>query len=105
MDFLEGNACLDRYGDEKIEVETSIGKVMVRRFVYEHAEIFRTFMRDCWTAGLTISGTKSAIGMRGIEIVGFLDDEGVENDEESENSMDDDGESVDASCHACQNDG
>ena len=56
-------------------VEVSTGEVGVRRFVFEHAEIFRTFMRDCWMAGLTISGTKSAIGMKGIEIVGFLCDE------------------------------
>jgi hypothetical protein len=46
----------------------------VRRFVYEHAQIFRQFMRDCWHAGLTISGAKSAIAMSGIEIVGFLCD-------------------------------
>jgi RNase H-like domain found in reverse transcriptase/Integrase zinc binding domain/Reverse transcriptase (RNA-dependent DNA polymerase) len=65
----------DRYGDMEVEITTSAGKVKVRRFVQEHAEIFRTFMRDCWMAGLTISGTKSAIGMRGIEIVGFLCDE------------------------------
>ena len=57
-----------------METETSIGKVKVRRFVLEHAEIFRVFMRDCWMAGLTISGMKSAIGMRGID-VGFLCDE------------------------------
>jgi hypothetical protein len=65
----------DRYGDAEVEVETSLGKVKVRRFVYEHAEIFHVFMKDCWVAGLTISGTKSAIGMSGIEIVGFLCDE------------------------------
>ena len=65
----------DRYGDEIIVVEVSTGKVEVRRFVFEHAEIFRTFMKDCWMAGLTISGTKSAIGMKGIEIVRFLCDE------------------------------
>ena len=46
----------------------------IRKFVYEHAQIFRQFMRDCWSAGLTISGAKSAIGMRGINIVGFLCD-------------------------------
>jgi len=63
-----------RYGGEEVETETSIGKVKVRRFVLEHAEIFRVFMRDCWMAGLTISGMKSAIGMRGID-VGFLCDE------------------------------
>ena len=58
----------DRYGDEEI----SPG---VRRFVSEHAQIFRRFMHDCWVAGLTISGSKSAIGMSGIEIVGFLCDQ------------------------------
>ncbi|TMI84695.1 MAG: hypothetical protein E6H10_05305 [Bacteroidetes bacterium] len=55
------------YDDE----ETSPG---IRRFVYEHAQIFRQFMQDCWTAGLTISGPKSMIGMSGIDIVGFLCD-------------------------------
>ena len=65
----------DRYGDMEVEVQTSIGKVMVRRFVLEHSENFRIFMRDCWMAGLTILGKKSAIGMKGIEIVGFLCDE------------------------------
>ena len=57
-----------RYGDEVI----SPG---IRRFVFEHAQIFRKFMHDCWVAGLTISGTKSAIGMVGVEIVGFLCDQ------------------------------
>lgn len=57
----------DRYNDEEI----SPG---VRRFVYEHAQIFRQFMHDCWSAGLTISGAKSAIGMSGINIVGFMCD-------------------------------
>ena len=47
----------------------------IRRFVWEHAPIFRQFMRDCWTAGMTISGLKSSIGMPGIKIVGFLCDE------------------------------
>ena len=65
----------DQYGDEIIIVEVSTGKVEVQRFVFKHAEIFWTFMRDCWMAGLTILGTKSAIGMKGIEIVGFLCDE------------------------------
>jgi len=64
-----------RYNDEMVDVETSMGKVRVRRFVLEHAEIFRVFMDDCWMAGMTISGTKSAIGMKGIEIVRFLCDE------------------------------
>ena len=63
------------YDGEMVEVETSAGKVLVRRFVLEHAGIFRVFMRDVWMAGLTISGTKSAIGMKGIEIVRFLCDE------------------------------
>jgi len=31
-------------------------------------------MHDCWSAGLTISGAKSAIGISGINIVGFLCD-------------------------------
>ena len=62
-------------------VEVSTGKVEVRRFVFEHAEIFRTFMRDCWMAGLTISGIKSAIVMKGIEIVGFLCDAAAESEE------------------------
>jgi len=46
----------------------------IRRFVAEHAEIFRKFMHDAWIAGLTISGLKSAIGMPGIEIVGMICD-------------------------------
>jgi len=53
----------------------SVRKVKVRQFVQEHTEIFRTVMRDCWMAALTISRTMSAIGMRGIEIIGFLCDE------------------------------
>ena len=57
----------DRYGDVEILLR-------VRQFVYEHAQIFRRFMHDCWAAGLTISGAKSAIGMSGIDIVGFLCD-------------------------------
>ena len=56
-----------RYNDE----ETSPG---IRRFVAEHAEIFRRFIHDAWIAGLTISGLKSAIGMPGIEIVGMVCD-------------------------------
>ena len=31
-------------------------------------------MYDTWNASLTISGEKSAIGMKGVEIVGFLCD-------------------------------
>jgi ribonuclease HI len=57
-----------RYNDEEI----SLG---IRRFVYEHAQIFREFMRQCWTAGLTISGHKCAIGMPGITIVGYVCDQ------------------------------
>jgi ribonuclease HI len=57
-----------RYNDE----HTSPG---VRRFVYEHSLIFREFMRQCWTAGLTISGDKCAIAMPGITIVGYVCDQ------------------------------
>jgi RNase H-like domain found in reverse transcriptase/Integrase zinc binding domain/Reverse transcriptase (RNA-dependent DNA polymerase) len=56
-----------RYNDEKI----SPG---IRRFVWEHAQIFRQFMRDVWTSGMTISGAKTAIGMPGITIVGMVCD-------------------------------
>ena len=68
--FLDDNAIKgpkSRYGDEEI----SPG---IRRFVYEHAQIFRQFMRDAWIAGLTISGTKCAIGVPGITIVGMVCD-------------------------------
>ena len=66
-----------------MEAETSTGKVKVQRFVFEHAEIFRLFIRDCWMARLTISATKSVIGMKGIEIVRFLcDEEGWRSDPE-----------------------
>ena len=58
----------ERYGDAEI----SPG---VRRFVYEHAQIFRDFMYDAWRSGMTISGLKSAIGMPGIRIVGMVCDE------------------------------
>ena len=58
----------DRYNDAEIAPG-------VRRFVWEHAQIFRQFMHDCWMAGMTISGLKSAIGMPEIKIVGFLCDE------------------------------
>jgi hypothetical protein len=57
----------DRYNEE----EVSPG---VRRFVWEHAQIFREFMGDALRAGLTISGAKSAIGMSGINIVGMVCD-------------------------------
>jgi len=49
--------------------------LMLEDLFYEHAQIFRDFLQDCWLAGLTISGKKSAIGMSGICIVGFLCDE------------------------------
>jgi len=61
------NASKSRYRDE----EVSPG---IRRFVYEHALIFREFMEDVWKSGLTISGFKSAIGMPGIVIVGMVCD-------------------------------
>jgi RNase H-like domain found in reverse transcriptase/Integrase zinc binding domain/Reverse transcriptase (RNA-dependent DNA polymerase) len=57
-----------RYNDEEI----SPG---IRRFVYEHSLIFREFMQQCWTAGLTISGEKCAIGMPGVTIVGYVCDQ------------------------------
>ena len=47
----------------------------IRKLVWEHAQIFRQFMHDSWTAGLTISGAKSVIEMSRIAIVGFLCDE------------------------------
>ena len=56
-----------RYNDE----ELSPG---IRRFVWEHAQIFRQFMRDVWTSGMTISGRKTAIAMPGITIVGMVCD-------------------------------
>src|SRR5205814_10394427 len=43
-------------------------------FVWEHAQIFRQFMQDVWTSGMTISGRKSAIAMPGITIVGMVCD-------------------------------
>jgi hypothetical protein len=63
---IKGPRC--RYNDEEISPR-------VRRFVFEHAQIFRKFMHDCWVAGLTISGSKSTIGMAGVEIVGFMCDQ------------------------------
>ena len=68
LDDVDIKGSRDRYNDEEI----SLG---VRRFVFEHAQIFRRFMHDCWVAGLMISGSKSTIGMSGIEIVGFLCDQ------------------------------
>ena len=56
-----------RYNEEEI----SPG---IRRFVWEHAQIFRQFLYDAWVAGLTISGFKSAIGMPGVNIVGVVCD-------------------------------
>ena len=57
----------ERYGDR----EVSPG---VRQFVYEHAQIFREFMRDVWVSGLTIAGNKCALGMTGIVVVGMVCD-------------------------------
>jgi len=54
-----------RYNDEEI----SPG---IQRFVWEHAQIFRQFMHDVWTSGMTISGT--AIGMSGITIIEMICD-------------------------------
>ena len=62
---LKGPKC--RYNDELI----SPG---VRRFVFEHAQVFRRFMEDAWRSGLTISGHKCCIGMSGIVIVGMVCD-------------------------------
>ena len=56
-----------RYND----MEISPG---VRKFVWEHAQIFRQFMHDVWTSGMTISGAKTAIGMPGVTIVGMVCD-------------------------------
>jgi hypothetical protein len=56
-----------RYNDE----EASPG---VRRFVWEHVQIFRAFMRATWCSGMMISGAKSCIGMPGITIVGMVCD-------------------------------
>ena len=63
-----------RYNDEMVDAETSLRAVKVRRFVLEHAAIFHEYTEDTWRAGLTISGVKSAIVMKGIEIVRFLCD-------------------------------
>ena len=59
-----------RYGEDIIMIEVSMGKVEVQQFVFEHAEIFWTFMMDCWMTRLTISGTKSAIRMKGSRALG-----------------------------------
>ena len=63
-----------RYGEDIIMIEVSMGKVEVQQFVFEHAEIFWTFMMDCWMTRLTISGTKLAVRMKGIKSIGFLCD-------------------------------
>ena len=57
----------DRYNDAEI----SPG---IRRFVYEHAQIFERYMHDVWASGMTVSGNKSAIGVPGITIVGMVCD-------------------------------
>ena len=46
----------------------------IRQFVYEHAQIFERYMHDVWALGMTISGSKSAIGVPGITIVGLVCD-------------------------------
>ena len=46
----------------------------VRRFVWEYAQIFRAVMRDIWVSGLTVAGTKLALGMSRINIVGLVCD-------------------------------
>ena len=56
-----------RYNDEEI----SPG---IRRFVWEHAQIFHQFMHDVWTSGMMISGAKMAIGLPGITTVGMVCD-------------------------------
>ena len=56
-----------RYNDE----EVSPG---VRRFVAEHADLFRMLLRALWLSGLTVSGYKLAIGMPGIDVVGVICD-------------------------------
>ena len=57
----------DRYND--IEIVPS-----VRKFILEHAQIFKRFMHDTWSVGLMISGTKCAIDVSGIIIVGIICD-------------------------------
>src|SRR5579871_577718 len=46
----------------------------VRQFVWEHAQIVREILRDIWHSGMTISGSKCAFGMPGINIVGLVCD-------------------------------
>ena len=67
-DVVLKNRTKARYDNEEIAPG-------IRRFVYEHAQVFRQFMHDAWVAGLTISGYKSAIGMCGVEVLGFICDE------------------------------
>jgi reverse transcriptase-like protein len=57
----------DRYGDEEVAPG-------VRRFVAEHAGLFRIMMRAIWMSGLTISGHKCWIGMQGVNVVGMVCD-------------------------------
>ena len=68
LDDVDIKESRDRYNDEEISLD-------IRKFIFEHAQIFRRFMYDCWVGCLMISGSKSAIGMSGIEIVGFLYDQ------------------------------
>ena len=56
-----------RYDDELI----SPG---IRRFVFEHAQVFQHFIEDAWRSGMMISGHKCCIGMSGIVIVGLVCD-------------------------------
>ena len=56
-----------RYDDIEISPE-------IRKFVWKHAQIFRQFMHDVWTSGMMISGSKTAIGMSGVTIVGMVCD-------------------------------
>ena len=56
-----------RYNNEEVEPG-------IRRFVYEHALLFRKFLHQVWVSGMTISGPKAFIGMPGIDIVGYLCD-------------------------------
>ena len=55
----------DRYGDFEI-------RPGVRKFVAEHAELFRIMMRAIWMSGLTISGYKCWIGMKAVNVVGIV---------------------------------
>jgi transposase InsO family protein len=57
-----------RYNDEEIAPG-------IRRFVWEHVQIFRGIMRSIWISGMTVSGLKLALGMSRINIVGMVCDE------------------------------